>query len=193
MVAKPSSRHSYTFWDYLVVESSSDVKHEFVDGEILAMAGGTREHAQVSANVVFLLTGQLLGKPCGVHTSDLRVGIQSTGNARYPDVTVLCGCPEVDPRDPRKHTVTNPTVIVEVLSPSAEEYDRTEKLEEYKTIASLQEVVLVSHDTRRIEVVRRVGDDAWKHLEYVEGSAELASVKCVLPLDDVYRDPLADI
>jgi len=93
MVAKssPRSRYRYTFWDYLVVESASDVKHEFVDGDILAMAGGSREHASISANVISILGAQLLGKPCQVHTSDLRVGIESTGNARYPDVTVLWG------------------------------------------------------------------------------------------------------
>src|SRR5256885_1133357 len=178
MVAKPSRR--YTFGEYLAIESASPEKHEFFDGFIVSMAGRTPDHAGMSANVITALGMQLRGKPCGIHDSSLRIGVQRTGNVSYPDVTVFCQRPELDPRDTSRCTVTNPTVIVEVLSPGTEERDRTEKLEDYKTITSLQEVVLVEHEARRIEVVRRVGA-TWKHFEYLEGAAEIASLNCKLP------------
>ena len=104
-------------------------------------------------------------------------------------MTVVCGRLEVDPEDRRQHTAINPCLIVEVLSPSTEDYDRGEKLEHYKQIASLQEVVLVAHDEPSVEVVRRV-DGAWVHVTYRQGAAELPSLDSSLPLDEVYRDPL---
>ncbi|WP_394833147.1 Uma2 family endonuclease [Pendulispora rubella] len=183
--------NDYSFADYLDVEERSpDVKHEFFDGTIWAMAGGTIEHARVSANIVFILSAQLRGRACTVYTSDLRVSVPVTDVATYPDVTIICGRVEVDARDASRRTATNPTVVVEVLSPRTEKHDRGRKLENYKRIESLQEIVFVAHDTRRIEVVRRLGS-TWKHFECVEGEAELASVQCRLPLAEVYLDPTA--
>ncbi|WP_394843643.1 Uma2 family endonuclease [Pendulispora brunnea] len=185
------AQHKYSFEDYLQVEEMSpNIKHEFLAGTIRAMAGGTVAHGRISVNVSTLLNMQLRGKPCAVHSSDVRIRVRKSGVATYPDVSVICGRIELDPEDRTSTTATNPKVLVEVLSPSTELYDRTDKLENYKQIESVQEVVFVAHDTRRIEVVRRVGD-SWKHFEYVEGEAELASVQCTLPLAEVYRDPTA--
>ncbi|WP_394833146.1 Uma2 family endonuclease [Pendulispora rubella] len=181
----------YKFEDYLLVEEMSpNVKHEFFDGTIYAMAGGSPDHAAMAMSVGALLIAQLGDKPCGVYSSDLRIRVPATGLGTYPDVSVICGKIELDPEDPKKHTATNPTLLVEILSPTTEEYDRTDKLAQYEQIESLQEVVFVAHDTRCIEVVRRM-DDSWKHFEYTEGEAELSSIQCKLPLARVYRDPLA--
>jgi Uma2 family endonuclease len=154
------------------------------------MAGGTREHAAIAANVIAALHLALRGRPCAVHSSDLRVRVVETGLETYPDATVICGAPEVDREDP--HVILNPIVLVEVTSPSTEAYDRAEKLEHYKQVASLREVVLVSHRERLIEVVRRRDDGSWSRTEARSGEAvRIASIECDLAVDDVYRDPLA--
>ena len=129
-----SARQRFSFDDYLVLEEGSTVKHEFLDGQVWAMAGGTPEHA----------------------------------------------------------TLVNPQMLVEVLSPSTEDYYRGEKLAHYKQIRSLQEIVLVAHEERRIELWRREGDHWILEVFRGGGTASLASLGCELPLDEVYRNPLAD-
>lgn len=182
----PAPRRHFTFRDYLDLEEASNVKHEYWAGEIYAMAGGTPEHAALSVAVSSALFDQLAGGDCRVFSSDLRVRVRPTGLATYPDVTVVCGALETDPEN--ASTVTNPTVIVEVLSPSTESYDRGEKLEHYRQIESLRECVLVAHDRRRIEVWRRSGDGAeWSQVVVEEGAVELASIGCRLQLEDLYR------
>lgn len=114
--------YRYTLQDYLAVEEMGPVRHEFLDGAIFAMAGGTPEHAALSAAILVLLGTQLLGRNCRPYSADLRIRIPKTGLATYADAAVVFGPLE---RDPESTThVTNPTVIVEVLSPSTEEYDR---------------------------------------------------------------------
>ena len=115
-MASPSFRHRYSFADYLGVEEMSRVRHEYVNGEIVAMAGGTPEHSALSAAVVTLLGSKLRGGPCRPYSSDLRIRVRATGLATYPDAAVICGEPARDPESPTH--VTNPTVIVEVLSAS---------------------------------------------------------------------------
>jgi Uma2 family endonuclease len=181
------ARQRFTFDGYLLVEDDSVVKHEFLAGEVWAMAGGSPEHAAIIVNVSASLHGQLRGKPCRVYGSDLRVRVQATGLATYPDVTIICGSPELDPEDRKRQTVTNPTLIVEVLSPSTEDYDRGEKLEQYQRIESLCEVVLVAHDKRSVTVWRRTKETEWASDEYAgEGVVKLTSVPCELSLSDVY-------
>ncbi len=156
------------------------------------MSGGTPDHAAIAGNVLALLHVHLTGQRCRVSTADLRVRVLETGLGTYPDVTVVCGKLELDPEDPKGHTVSNPRVVVEVLSPSTEAYDRGEKLRHYLRIASLEEIVLVAHDRREIEVVRREADGTWsRHIAEAGAVAPLASIGCALPLDEVYRDPLA--
>ncbi len=111
----------YTRAEYVAFERASNAKPEYLDGAIYALAGGTREHALVSANVIASLNAALRGRPCAVHSSDLRVRVVDTGLETYPDAFVVCGHADLDPDDP--HAVLNPTLIVEVTSPSTEAYD----------------------------------------------------------------------
>ena len=186
-----AARQKYSFEEYIRLEDLSPrVKHEFLRGEVWAMAGGSPDHAAVAANLSASLHTQLRGQR-RVFSSDLRIRVLATGLGTYPDVAVVCDELELDPEDPKGHTVTNPRVIVEVLSPSTEEYDRGEKLDHYKRIEALEEVVFVSHDERLVDIVRRNGD-AWIRQEARDGVARLTSIPCELHLDEVYRDPLAD-
>lgn len=182
----PAPRRRFTFRDYLDLEEASNVKHEYWAGEIYAMAGGTPEHAALSVAVSAAILDQLAGGDCRVFSSDLRVRVRATGLATYPDVTVVCGALETDPES--RSTVTNPTLIVEVLSPSTEDYDRGEKLEHYRQIESLSECVLVAHDRRRIDLWRRGGEGGdWSHEVVERGAVELGSIGCRLHVEELYR------
>lgn len=186
------ARQPYDFDEYLELEASSDVKHELLDGNAWAMTGGSPRHAAMAANVGGLLGRLLAGQRCQVFSSDLRIRVAETGLATYPDVSVICGSIELDPEDRKGHTINNPTLVVEVLSPSTEAYDRGEKLAHYKRIAALREVMLVAHDERRIDLWRRTAS-GWTQLTFHAGQAvELESVHGIrVPVDDVYFDPLA--
>jgi Uma2 family endonuclease len=181
--------HRFTFDDYLRVEEDSVIRHEFLDGRIWAMAGGTPDHARICANVIALLNLALRDRRCSVFTTDLRIRVRATGLATYPDVSVICGHVEIDPTDPKRHTALNPKLLVEVLSPSTEDYDRGEKLEHYQQIESLEEVVLVHHSEHKIVVWRRIGA-RWVSTEHTDGAFSLA-IGCELSVSAVYRDPLA--
>ncbi len=185
-VTANAHRVHYTFQEYLAHEVVSNVKHEYLDGQIYAMAGGIPSHAALAAAVAGQLYSQLRGGRCRSYSSDLRVRVLATGLATYPDVTIVCGERELDPED--KNTVTNPTLVVEVLSPSTEEYDRGEKLDHYRRIPALRQVVLVSHDTRRLEVWTRGEGDAWTCAEVGDGGvADLRSVGGRLDVREVYE------
>lgn len=185
-----SPRAVFSFEDYVRLEADSSVKHEFLDGVVYAISGGSPEHAAIAANVIRLLGDALAGKPCRVFTSDLRVRVAETGLATYPDVSVVCDRVELDPGDAKGHTALNPRLLVEVLSPSTESYDRGEKLAHYQRIATLQEVLLLAHDARHADVWRR-GADGWTVHRFTDDEAvRLDSVDCELALADVYFDPL---
>jgi Uma2 family endonuclease len=186
VIAAPQLR--FSFREYLQVDAESSVKHEFLDGMILAMAGGTPDHAALAAAVTASLNRQLEGKRCRVYSEALRVRVQPTGFAGYPDVTVVCTKLDLDPDD--ANTVIDPMVVVEVLSPGTEQYDRGEKLRHYQQIPSLCHAVLVSHDRRCIDVWSR-GMDGWTVASATTGeSALLSAIDCKLDVDAVYRDPL---
>lgn len=187
MLTTRAAHRAYTFEEYLQLAESSNIKLEFIDGEIFAMAGGSLEHARRITNIAKLLGSQLEDERCAAFTTELRVRILATGLATYPDLVVICGQPELDPADVTQHTVTNPRVLVEVLSPSTEQYDRTEKLAHYQQIPSLAEVVLVPHDSRAIEVFRREPRGHWSHHLAVAGeTALIASIRCDLEVDRVH-------
>ncbi len=186
------ARQPYDFDEYVELEASIDVKHEFLDGNVWAMAGGSPRHAAMAMRVGRLL-GQALGPhPWEVFSSDMRIRVKETGLATYPDVSVICNRVELDPEDRKGHTAINPTLLVEVLSPSTEAYDRGEKLAHYKRIPSLREVMLVAHDERRVDLWRRTATD-WTQLSFHAGQAiELESLHGIrVSVDDVYFDPLA--
>ena len=183
-------RRNHTYAEYLVLEEGSSVRHEFFDGEIYAMAGGTPTHAVLAASIIGLVRGQLrVG--CRVYTSDLRIRVPQTGLSTYPDVTVVCGQTIRAADDPL--AVTNPVLLVEVTSHSTEDYDRDEKLAHYQQIPTAQEVLIVSH--RRVELLRhrREPDGSWSATLAGAGETlDLASVGVTLLVDDVYRDGLED-
>jgi Uma2 family endonuclease len=185
-VSTPAHRIHYTLEDYLSLEAASSVKHEYLDGQIYAMAGGSPEHAAMAATVVGLLFPQLRNGPCRPYDSDLRVRVLATGLATYPDVSVVCGKRELDPQD--KTAVTNPTLIVEVLSASTEEYDRGDKFEHYKRIPSLRQYLLVSHRLRSVELWTRGADGLWTQVVVGEGQkVELESIGARLDVRDLFN------
>src|SRR5262249_23805624 len=140
-MTEPARKLSHTFAEYIALEAKSGTKHEYVNGEIFAMAGGTLEHGRLCANVIRVLGTALLGRPCITFTADVRVRVLATGLCTYPDGSVVCGRIELDPED--KNTLTNPIVLVEVLSDSTESYDRIEKQAHYRLIPSLRDYLLV--------------------------------------------------
>jgi len=177
--------HEHTYFEYLAHEEASNVKHEYLDGEIYAMAGGTPTHAELSVAVASTLRAQLEGKRRRVFSSDLRVRVAATGLATYPDVTVVCGPLERD--EESRETILNPTVVVEVLSGGTERYDRGEKFRHYKQIPTLQEYVLLSQKETLVEVWRRKGD-AWTQQEAKAGERlEIESIDCELVTDELYQ------
>jgi Uma2 family endonuclease len=189
-MTEPAQKIVFSYAEYLERERANERKHEFLAGEIFAMAGGTPEHARLAANVTAALVAQLRRRPCAVFSSDLRVRVLATGLATYPDVSVVCGKIERDSED--EDAAVNPVLLVEVLSDSTEAYYRGEKFAHYRRIPSLKEYVLVSQHRPCIEVFRRNDDDTWTLHEASEhGRARLASIDCELQVDDTYEDPFA--
>lgn len=189
MVDVAQSRVTYA--QYLAIANDSSVKYEFVNGTIVAMAGGSVAHARLISRATSLLDRALDGRPCIVLPSDMRVRIRAADRATYPDLFVVCGSPERDPDD--DHAVVNPTVIVEVLSDSSNEFDRTDKFAAYRRLLTLREYVLVSQRERRTEVYRRDGR-RWHLDEYGPGERmPLESISVELALDDLYVDRVGAI
>lgn len=184
-----AAERRFTFLEYIELEKSSELHHEFVDGYVYAMSGGSPDHSRLASNVIGLLSAQLAGKPCQAFTSDLRVRVLETGLATHPDVSVFCGNLVRDPED--KNTATNPVVIVEVLSPSTERYDRDEKFSHYRRIPSLVSYVLISQEEQRLEVFTRNADGSWTLRETRQGAARLDEIGCTLSVEAVYRNPLS--
>jgi Uma2 family endonuclease len=182
------ARMSYE--EYLERERASTTKHEYLRGEVFAMAGGSLEHARLALRVGHLITAGIAQRPCEAFSADARVRVDETDLSTYPDVTVICGRIERSPRD--GEAAINPTVLVEVLSDSSEAYDRGEKFAHYRRIASLQEYVLVSQRERRIEVFRRTAGGRWELGEATAGGrVVLESIGVELAVDDVYVSALA--
>lgn len=177
-------RVHYTYAEYLALEAASNVKHEYLDGQIYGMAGGTPQHAALAATLIGLLFPQLAGGRCRAFDSDLRVRVPETGLATYPDVTVVCGPREHHADD--VHAVVNPTVVFAVLSPSTEDYDRTEKLKHFQRISSLQHYVVVGHDARVVETWTR-SDAGWSHaVARANEAVTLAAIGASFDVDALY-------
>jgi Uma2 family endonuclease len=184
-MALPAPRSTYA--EYLELEASSELRHEFVDGAVYAMAGGTPEHARLSMAVGAALLGALGPKGCAVYTSDLKIRIDATNRSTYADVVVICGPERTSTIDP--NAIINPTVIVEVLSPSTEASDRGEKWHHYQRLDSLREYVLISQGESCIEVFRRDGDEWVLRTATAGQMLELPSQGVRIPVDAIYADP----
>ena len=173
---------------YVERERRSAFKSEFADGAILAMAGASEAHNLIVANIVRELGIQMKGRPCRVYPSDMRVRIPQKKRYVYPDAIVVCGEPEFE--DEHRDTLLNPTVVIEVLSPSTENHDRVAKFAAYRTVASLQEYLLISQDTPLIECyTRQEGTRFWLYSDAEGDDAlmELNSIPARLALAEIYE------
>ncbi|MEM8599358.1 MAG: Uma2 family endonuclease [Bacteroidota bacterium] len=159
MAALPAYRLPFTAADYFAWEVEQVERHEYVRGEVFAMSGGTARHALLGARVISALTNALRGKGCDIYSSDLRVEVDAGAHYVYPDATVVCGPPQF--ATDAETTLTNPTLVVEVLSDSTEAYDRGGKFRAYRSIESLRAYVLVEQSSAAVEVFQRSDDGTW--------------------------------
>jgi Uma2 family endonuclease len=146
--------------EYLRLEEAAKTKHEFRNGRIIDMAGGTADHALIAMNIGIALGRRLKDQACKVYGSDLRVRIDESGNYCYPDLTIVCGPVEFAWPD-RQTTITNPRVVIEVTSPSSDLDDHTEKFNDYRSLPSLAEYVVVAQDRRQVETFYRQDNGVW--------------------------------
>ena len=186
-----ATRTGLTVADYLSCERISEVKHEYVDGALFAMSGGSRAHSLIAVNLVSALHAALLDRPCEVHASDLRVKIATSSRYVYPDVTVVCG--ELVFEDSHVDTLLNPTAIFEVLSETTEAYDRGDKFALYQSLPSLSEYLLVSQKEMRVEHFQRQSSGQWLLTVLGQGASfTLGSIAVTLDVDRVYaKVPMA--
>lgn len=173
--------------DYLAIERRAEFKSEFLDGEMFAMSGASREHNLISGNVGGELREQVKDRDCEVYIHDMRVKVSRTGLYTYPDITVVCGEPRFEDRE--VDTLLNPCVLFEVLSASTEQYDRGKKFEHYRKLDSLAEYILISQDRVHVEHYVRQQDHQWLLSEADSLSAviQLESIGCHLSVAEVYR------
>lgn len=182
-----NTKDFYSVEEYLSILAASEIRVEYLNGQIRYMAGGTINHSLISANMIGLLGEKLKGKPCRVFSPDLQVHIAKKNSYVLPDATVICGKPEISEQD--KNSVTNPTVIVEVLSESTKRYDYSEKGYLYRSIPSLKEYVIVHQSEKKIEIYsKREGKDIWQIKTYFEEDEfiKLESLNLQIMIDDLY-------
>lgn len=177
-----------TIAEYFRLEQAATEKHEFRDGEVVAMAGGTGEHSLIIANLIGEVRNRLKGSPCRVYDSNLRIAVNRRTRYVYPDASVICGPIDYDTVDDARHTATNPRVIFEVLSPSTEGYDRGEKFRRYLKVPGFEEYVLVSQVVPVIETYTRQPDGSWafRVFDGIEAVARLRTLEIDLLLSEVF-------
>lgn len=173
--------------DYLAVERASGVRHEYLDGQVFAMAGASRRHNLISGDAFKALDAALAPRGCETYVGDMRVRIPATELYTYPDVVAVCETPLFE--DEVEDTLENPTLIVEVLSPSTEAYDRGKKFAHYRTLDSLAAYLLLAQDEPRAELFERQAGGTWvlHTAEGTDASLTLSSLDLTLPLAELYR------
>ena len=188
-----AEKRRLTAAEYLAIESTSEIRHEFLDGEMFAMSGGSLWHNLIKDNFARAVANRLSGGTCRVVTSDQRLKVDATGLCTYPDVLVFCGPPVME--DGVHHTLTNASLVAEVLSNSTEKYDRGIKFSHYRRLDTLQEYLLIAQDRFSVEVFQRqdagsssAGSDAWLLSAAAEREAEvrLSSLGITVPLAEIY-------
>jgi Uma2 family endonuclease len=184
MASLPQTR--FTAAEYLARERAAETRSEFFDGEIFAMAGASRKHNLITLNVGAELREQLKGRPCETYVSDMRVKVNSTGLYTYPDVVVVCGEPQFE--DEQIDTLLNPTLIIEVLSASTEEYNRVEKFAQYRRVESLRGYVLIAQNQCQVEQYVRQPENQWLLTDASDPSAilSLPAIDARLALAEIY-------
>jgi Uma2 family endonuclease len=185
MSAQPQPRLSPE--EYLALDRAAEFRNEYYDGYIYAMSGTSRMHVRITTNLSGELYQALKRGPCEVYTVDLRLRVNPERLYTYPDISVVCGAPKL--ADDHKDTLLNPTVVVEVLSPSTEAHDRGFKFTHYRHIDSLQEYVLVWQSEPRIEIYRRqaAGDWLLSEISGLDSTCRFGSLGCEVPLSDIYN------
>ncbi len=178
--------HKLTEEQYLAIEETAEVKSEFYDGEMFAMSGGTAPHARLQADMLFELMSRLRGGPYEVLSADMGIRVNKTRLHTYADGLVACDAPRFANK---KRTLLNPKVLIEVLSPSTEKYDRGRKFQHYRQIESLSDYILVSQEEMRIEHYTRLDDNTWQLRDHSHSGAELKidSIGVSIPLAAIYR------
>lgn len=188
MVAMPQKQEpiKMTAAEYLAFERGSDIKHEYIDGHIYAMAGGTREHTLITGNTFASLHSQRKGRSCEVYHSEMRVRVSSIKYV-YPDVTISCSTPEF--ADDAKRVLLNPDIVIEVLSPSTEAFDRGDKFQYYRSIPSIQHYLLISQDKPRIEGYQRQKSGLWTFKDAIglDSNFKIEVLNFTLNLLDIYE------
>lgn len=188
-VKEPAPKYNYISpEEYLEMERASDVKHEYHDGEIFAMAGASMRHNHVFHNVYVALGNSLKGKNCKPFNSDLRIHIPEKNLYTYPDISIICGKPETT--DLFKDNVKNPAVIIEILSKSTKGYDKGAKFTLYRHIKTLKEYILIDSDSALIELYVRQPDNSWNLTEYSQQNDNIyiPSIGTTLFLSAIYED-----
>lgn len=183
---KPEPLPKMSEEEFLTFEAASDVRHEFLNGEVIAMAGGSSMHSLVKNSVNRLLQNGLRDRPCRVHDSDMLIKVRATGLKTYPDASVVCARPKF--QDLRELELLNPKLIVEVLSDTTAAYDRGKKFWHYRQLESLAEYVLISTEEALVEVYLRQPDGTWSLRTHdgLDAVARLESLGVELPLREVY-------
>ena len=173
--------------DYLTMEEVSPVKHEYFDGEIFQMAGASERHNNIAGNIYGELYVQMKKRPCKVYQNDMRLYIEKDGIYVYPDVMVVCGKPEIK-KYKSLDNILNPVLIVEVLSDSTADYDKGAKFEQYRTIESFKEYLLVSQDAKQITRYTKQPDGSWVLMDFIgeKTEVELSSIESTLAMEDIY-------
>lgn len=180
------ARKMITVSEYLELERSSKEKHEYYKGEIFAMAGGTRVHTLIAGNILTKINIQIEKKPCIAFGSDLKVRVKLDGLFTYPDLSALCG--EEKYLDDKHDTLLNPSLIIEVLSQSTENYDRGKKFALYRELESLREYVLISSEYQKVEIFRRTANNQWLLSDPNENEPILfESINCSISYKDIYN------
>lgn len=183
-MAVPALSRSLSYADYLAHEAEASERHAFHDGELFAMAGGTPAHARLGARAVACLDAALAGHPCTATSADQRLYL-GEGDAAYADAVVVCPPLERPPEDP--HAITNPTLLLEVISPTSAGWDRDGKFALYRGLASLQHYVLVAHDAWQVDHFRRLPDGSWRMTRHGPGERlDLDALGVTLAVDDLY-------
>lgn len=188
-MALPVEKRRYTPEEYFAREAVAVNRHEFHDGDILEMAGASYAHSKIALNIAGELRSRLRGTSCEALDSNIRIMVPSRLRYVYPDVTVVCGGPQFDPRDSNQCTITNPRLVIEVLSDSTESYDRGAKFDLYRQVRSVEEYVLVSQHQAVVESFFHQPDASWLFNAWKGPNAGLVlrSLRLVLPLAEIYE------
>jgi Uma2 family endonuclease len=187
MSAIPITSQQMTLEEYLEFDYNAEGRYEYFDGEVIEMSGESPEHSLLGSQINFLLRRELNPKGCLVFQSDVRIKVPAMLPYRFGDASALCGKPIYEDLGKSRLHV-NPTLIVEVLSPSTENYDREEKFKAYKSIESLREYILVSQVKKFVTLYAKHNEKFWFQSEYVEGETlKIESLDCQLSVDEIYQ------